>query len=613
MSEAGPRIRIRAIRLAAYGSILLVSVFLTALLQASTLGQWIEQRTYDLRFRFRGPLPALADIPITILAVDEPTLANIPDPFLLWHRHFAQVIRGLTNAGASVIGIDFVFSDITRFDPEGQQALSQALLEAGSQSVPVVLAYRVVESGVEQPPEAVRFAAVAMGHPLAFINLTSDSDDFVRRQKIEATAEGGQVEPSFALAIADAFAAKNNRTRKSVPSGSTLFINYRGPEHFDVTSFYGAIKAAEKDDQEYLRRHFGGRIVLIGRVGLRGDEDFHSTPQYYWAGRGEQPASALRTPGIEIHAHAIATLLSGEFIRPISPRSQQLLTVLLIGLVAIACFRLKPFTAVALSILAISVFVMGSMWAFNRGYTVALLPPFVGGAVMLGLSQTVNYMLEGREKRRLRQIFKGYVNDHVIDQVVQSPHHLALQGKKCNITVLFADIRGFTTRSEKTPPESLVRDLNRYLTAMVQAIQSKNGMIDKFIGDGIMAIFGAPLDDPAHTFHAVQAAKAMLEALDVLNQSLVQEGGEALAIGIGIHAGQAVVGNIGSPQKMEYTAIGDVVNTAARIESLTRKLDANILISGDAYSAVEQEVAGEPKGEQSLKGKEKPVTIYKIG
>src|SRR5262249_46192710 len=245
MSGTSPTIRTRAIRITAYASILLLSIFLIALLQVSTLGQWIEQPTYDLRFRFRGPLPALGDIPITILAVDEPTLANIPDPLLLWHRHFARVVGGLAKAGAGVIGIDFIFSDITRFDPDGQQALSQALLEAGSQSVPVVLAYRVVESGVEQPPEAVRFAAVAMGHPLAFINLTSDSDDFVRRQKIEAAADGGQVEPSFALAIADAFAKKNNRTRKSVPGGSTLFINYRGPEHFEVTSFYAALKAAE--------------------------------------------------------------------------------------------------------------------------------------------------------------------------------------------------------------------------------------------------------------------------------------------------------------------------------------------------------------------------------
>jgi adenylate cyclase len=607
------KIRRRAIRLGAYGAIVLVSMLLAVVTQSSALGDWIEQRTYDLRFRFRGPLPALPDVPITIIAVDEQTFASIPDPLMLWHRHFARVITALADAGSGVIGVDFIFSDITRFDPDGQQALSESLLEAGGRSVPVVLAYRVTETGVEQPPEAVRLAALAIGHPLAFVNLTSDSDDFVRQQHLEAAAEGGQTEPGFALAVADAFAKKNNRIRKPVPTGSTLFINYRGPEHFELISFHSVLKAAENNDREYLRSHFGGRIALIGRVGQRGDEDFHSTPQYYWEGRGENSGTALRTPGIEIHGHAIATLLSGQFIQPLARLYQQLLTAFLIALVGALCFRLRPVTAVAASAAAVTLFLLGSVWAFNRGYAVGVVPPFVGAAMILGLSETTNFMLEGREKRRLRQIFKRYVNDQVIEQVVQSPDSLALQGKRRHITVLFADIRGYTTRSEKMPPESVVRDLNHYLRAMVEAIQSRNGMIDKFIGDGIMALFGVPLDDHNHTLHAVEAAKAMLEALDRLNKEIVEEGGEPIAIGIGIHAGEAVVGNIGSPQKMEYTAIGDVVNTAARIESLTRKLDANILISGDAFSAVEGKIAGEHKGEQSLKGKDVLVSIYKIG
>jgi adenylate cyclase len=601
----------RAIRLVAYAGIVFASMLLTVAIQSSALGGWIEQRTYDLRFRFRGPLPAVADIPITILAVDEQTLTNIPDPMLLWHRHFARVINALANADAGVVGVDFILADVTRLDPEGQQTLSQALLEAGNRSVPIVLAYRVRETGVEQPPEAVRLAALAVGHPLAFINLTSDTDDFVRRQQIEAPAEGGQVEPSFAFAIADAFAKKNNRSMKPVPTGSTLFINYRGPEHFELISFDSVLKAAEKGDHEYLH-HFAGRIVLIGRVGERGDEDFHSTPQYYWEGRGQNSA-ASRTPGIEIHGHAITTLLSGQFIQPLNPTYQQLLTMFLIALVAALCFRLRPVIAVAACVAAVALFLGGSIWAFNQGYVISVVPPFFGATVMLGLSETTNFMLEGREKRRLRQIFKRYVNDQVIEQVVESPDSLALQGKKRYITVLFADIRGFTTRSEKMPPESLVRDLNQYLTAMVEAIQSRNGMIDKFIGDGIMALFGVPLNDPNHILHAVEAAKAMIEALDRLNRKLVENGREPIAIGIGLHAGEAVVGNIGSPEKMEYTAIGDVVNTAARIESLTRKLDANILISGDAFSALEGKIAGEPKGDQALKGKDLPVSIYKIG
>lgn len=602
----------RATRLAAYAAIVFASMLLTVAIQSSRLGGWIEQRTYDLRFQFRGPLPAMPEIPITIVAVDEQTLTNIPDPMLLWHRHFARVINALANADAGAVGVDFILADVTRLDPEGQQTLSQALLEAGNKNVQVVLAYRVRETGVEQPPEAVRLAALAAGHPLAFINLTSDTDDFVRRQQIEAPAEGGQVEPSFALAIADAFAKKNNLPRKPVPTGSTLFINYRGPEHFELISFDSVLKAAEKDDHEYLR-HFAGRIVLIGRVGERGDEDFHSTPQYYWQGRGGNFGTSSRTPGIEIHGHAITTLLSGQFIQPLEQRYQQLLTMFLIALVAALCFRLRPVIAVTACVAAVALFLGGSIWAFNQGYVVSVVPPFFGATLMVGLSETTNFMLEGREKRRLRQIFKRYVNDQVIEQVVQSPDSLTLQGKKRYITVLFADIRGFTTRSEKMPPESLVHDLNQYLTAMVEAIQSRNGMIDKFIGDGIMALFGVPLNDPNHTLHAVEAARAMIEALDRLNRRFVADGSEPIHIGIGLHAGEAVVGNIGSPEKMEYTAIGDVVNTAARIESLTRKLDANILISGDAFSTLEGKIAGEPKGEQALKGKDLPVSIYKIG
>jgi adenylate cyclase len=604
--------RRQAVRLAAYAAIVLASLLLAVVIESSSLGGWIEQRTYDLRFRFRGPLPSVPYVPITILAVDEQTLTNISDPMLLWHRHFARVINALAEADAGAVGIDFILADITQYDPEGQQALSAALLEAGSRSVPIVLAYRVRESGVEQPPEAVRLAALAVGHPLAFINLTSDTDDFVRRQQIEAPSEGGQTESSFALAIADAFAKKMHRTRQPVPTGSTLFINYRGPEHFELISFDSLLEAAEKGDKQFLR-HFAGRIVLIGRVGLRGDEDFHSTPQYYWQGREDNPGMALRTPGIEIHGHAITTMLSGQFIQPVARPYQQIATIALVALVAALCFRLRPVSAVAASVTVIGLYLVVSFWVFNRGYTMLVVPPFAGALVMLGLSETINFLLEGREKQRLRQIFKRYVNDNVIEQVVEAPDRLALQGKRRNITVLFADIRSYTARSEKMPPESLVKDLNAYLTAMVEAIQSRNGMIDKFIGDGIMALFGVPLDDPHHALHAAEAAKAMLEALDRLNSNLVREGSEPIAIGIGIHSGEAVVGNIGSPQKMEYTAIGDAVNTAARIESLTRKLDANILVSGEAYAALEGKIPGEHKGDQALKGKDRPVTIYKLG
>ena len=603
--------RNHAIRLMAYVAIVLGSILITFFVQTSALGGWIEQRTYDLRFKLRGPLPTLPDIPITILAIDEQTLAKTSDPLLLWHGHFAKVIDGLTQAGAGVIGVDFILADITRFDPTGQQSLSEALLKAGARSVPVVLAYRVRQGGLEQPPEAVRLAALAVDHPLAFINLTTDSDDFVRRQEIEAWSAEGQKQPSFALAIANAFSTKYNRPRKPVPTGSTLFINYRGPEHYERISFDKALKAAETDDQEYLKSHFGGRIVLIGYVGERGDDDFHSTPQYYWSGRSS--SGALRTPGIEIHGHAVSTLLSGQYIQPLSAMLQRLVTLALIGIIAVICFGLQPMKGVVVSVAVVAVFITASILAFNAGYAVMMLPPIFGSALMLGLSQTTNFLLEGREKRRLRQLFKRYVNDKVIEQIIATPDKLAFQGRRCRITVLFADIHAFTTRSESMPPEQVVHDLNQYLQSMVQAIESNHGIIDKFIGDGIMALFGLPvLNDPEHTLHAVQAATAMMSALETLNRKLVQDGSKPIRIGIGIHSGEAVVGNIGALEKMDYTAIGDVINTAARIESLTRRIAANVLISSEAYAAVQQTIRGEDLGPQSLKGKDNLVGVHKI-
>jgi adenylate cyclase len=417
--------RKRAIRLMVYVAIVLGSILITFFVQMSAFGGWIEQRTYDLRFKLRGQLPALPDVPITILAVDEKTLAKISEPLLLWHSHFAKVIDALTQVGTGVIAADFILADITRFDPAGQQSLSQALLQAAARSVPVVLAYRVRQGGLEQAPEAVRLAALAVDHPLAFINLTTDSDDFVRRQEIEAWSSEGHKQPSFALAIADAFSTKYKRPRKPVPTGSTLFINYRGPEHYERISFGEALKAAETDDQEYLKRHFAGRIVLIGYVGERGDDDFHSTPQYYWSGRSS--SGALRTPGIEIHGHAVSTLLSGQFIQPLSPMLQRLVTLALIGIIAALCFGRQPMTGVAVSIAVVVVFITASILAFNAGYAVMMLPPIFGSALMLGLSQSTNFLLEGREKRRLRQLFKRYLNDKVIEQIVATPDKLAFK------------------------------------------------------------------------------------------------------------------------------------------------------------------------------------------
>ena len=200
---------------------------------------------------------------------------------------------------------------------------------------------------------------------------------------------------------------------------------------------------------------------------------------------------------------------------------------------------------------------------------------------------------------------------HVISRILENPN-LTLRGEKRHVAVLFSDIFNFTTRSESMAPERLVSHLNRYLSRMVEAIQANHGMIDKFMGDGIMAIFGAPLVDDEPEVSAVRAALAMIEALEQLNPELEREGIEPIRIGVGIHCGKAIVGNIGSSQRLEYTAIGDVVNTASRIEGLTRKLDGAILISSQVFEAIRHSIPAEFVAEVPVKGKSVLIRVYRV-
>jgi adenylate cyclase len=190
---------------------------------------------------------------------------------------------------------------------------------------------------------------------------------------------------------------------------------------------------------------------------------------------------------------------------------------------------------------------------------------------------------------------------------------VVLDGERRRIAVLFADIKGFTTFSEKSDPANVVRLLNQYFGAVVGLIQARGGIVNSLMGDGIMAIFGAPIADPDAALHAVEAAQAMMRTLGTVNERLKDQGFQPIAIGIGINAGEAIIGNMGSPEKMEYTAIGDVVNTASRIEGKTRSIpDADILISESAYQWLSGRIPAEPVGKIELKGKDIPVELYRV-
>ncbi|HEX9922427.1 MAG TPA: adenylate/guanylate cyclase domain-containing protein [Anaerolineae bacterium] len=212
-----------------------------------------------------------------------------------------------------------------------------------------------------------------------------------------------------------------------------------------------------------------------------------------------------------------------------------------------------------------------------------------------------------REKQAIRQLFKRYVSSAVVDRLVDGRENLTLGGQRQEITVLFADLRGFTTFSEKMAPERLVEVLNQYLALAVDAILVREGMLDKFIGDAVMAVFNAPLPQADHTLRAVQAAQAIQEAIARHNQQTPEDN---LAYGIGIHVGQAIVGNIGTQQQMDYTAIGDAVNLAARLQEKAER--GQILLSQAAYDAVKDVVQVESLGPVTVKGRSAAEPVYAV-
>ena len=229
------------------------------------------------------------------------------------------------------------------------------------------------------------------------------------------------------------------------------------------------------------------------------------------------------------------------------------------------------------------------------------------------LAFSINTMAKGLEEReRLKMGFARYVSGHVLDRILKSDVPANLAGERRKVTLLFSDIRGFTSLSEQLPPEQVVSILNEYFERMIEVIFRHNGTLDKFIGDGIMVEFGAPLEDEEQERHAVDAALEMQEEVTALCEKWKGENKPEIKVGIGIHTGQAVVGNVGSEVRMEYTAIGDTVNVASRIEQATKEYQKPILISSTTYDAVQNFYNAEKLGSASLKGREETIDIFSV-
>jgi len=321
---------------------------------------------------------------------------------------------------------------------------------------------------------------------------------------------------------------------------------------------------------------------------------------------------AGKMPGMQVHASVLDNLLSGRFMAP-APGWLGLVLVLACALaasVAIAWFGVWRGVGTA-SLLAL-LLTAAAVSLFTRGTWLRVTEPLLATAMAAFAAVAYQYLVEDREKRKVKGLFVRYVSKDVCDQLMADPARARLGGQRREMSVLFSDIRGFTTFSEGGTPEEVVGLLNEYFSRMVHVVFAHRGTLDKFIGDAVMALFGAPLDDPDHADHAVQAALDMLDELAGLNERWAAEGRPTLAIGIGVNSGDMVAGNIGSSSIMSYTVVGDAVNLGARLESLNKEYGTSIIVSEATRALLKGRYDIRGLGDVVVKGKTRSVAIYEV-
>ncbi len=317
--------------------------------------------------------------------------------------------------------------------------------------------------------------------------------------------------------------------------------------------------------------------------------------------------------GIEHHANTLNTILNQDFLFRMTDM-QNLIVLLVIALVlGLLLPRLSIVWSLAITGIFLILYIVGAYFLFDIfNYIVALATPVIQVGFMFTLIITYRVLTEQREKRYIRQTFSKFVSKTVVDELLKKPEMLKLGGEKKILSVLFSDIRGFTTLSERMTPEHLVDHLNHYLQAMTDIVIKYDGTLDKYVGDEIMAFWGAPIPQNNHALLSCKAAIEMMTKLKEMNTHWRQEGKDAINIGIGINTGEMIVGNVGSSSRMDYTLIGDNVNLGARLEGTNKIYSTNIIISEYTYEQVKEQVIVRELDLIRVKGKDRPVTIYEL-
>ena len=594
----------------------------------------VDLKMKDVRLLMRGPIKPPSSV--IVVAIDNKSVKEIGR--WPWSRELiGDLIKGMADYGVKVTALDVVFSETQ--NPASDAALAESIVLSGNviaghffrnemhpidpETLAQVQSSKIqqlqIDPGVTSVPLIeyanmdANIATIGQGAlAYGFFNVISDSDGLFRKLPLIMLYEG-DVYPSMVLQALKYYTQETAQIgvgksgvraiglgKYSIPSNQEgeLSVNYYGPG--------GSIKTYSAADIMKKRLPPGalqGKLAFVGFTEM-GIYDVRPTPF----------DSIL--PGVEIHATAAANTLENRFILHNSSTilaektllfSLPLLLALLLGLAPTASVGFLATSGLSTLYLAAN-YLLFSRYLID----LSLLSPLMAlGLTTIG-SEIYRSLVVDRKGRYMKKAFSNYVSADLVAQIMKNPDSLKLGGEKREISILFSDIRGFTSLSEKLSPEDLVQVLNEYLNPMTLIVLEEKGTLDKYIGDAVMAIYNAPLDVAGHADHACRSALKMMAKLDELNRSFIERGIQAIDIGIGVNTGDAVVGNMGAAMRFDYTAIGDNVNLASRLEGLNKMYGTHIIVSLSTKLLAGSDLPFREIDLVAVKGKVQPVPIYEL-
>jgi adenylate cyclase len=600
-----------------------------------------------LRWELLGDRRHPASSPVVVVAIDEETYQTPPfkgSPTLTWTREIGRVLSAIIDGGARVVGFDVVFptsleqseirfgdeplgARMKGFDRDYLRALAQAAA-AGK----LVLGEIQSRDQPERPSPGQRIAVRQQGN-IRPLNVYTDADEVIRRLPLTFQIDGKAI-PSMAVELASrALDAKPElapdgtmtlagyRIPSAVPN--TLTLNFRGGGNdFPTFSLADLRACAEAANSEFFRRQFEGKVVILGTV--LNFEDRKLTSMRFSSGLDGAPAPRCALPrtspepqtvrssmaGVFVHATAVRDLMANDAVVELGFPMRTIVTIAVAALAALTACMLAPLGAALACLGVIFLYTAGAVGLFMRSVALPLAEPALAAVAAVAMAIGYRFVVADRYERFLRKSFALYLAPQVIETMLASARMPALGGEMRNVTVFFSDVTGFSSIAEKLTPAELVTLMNEYLSAMTDIIERHGGYVDKYIGDSIVAVFGAPVDDPDHARNAVRAAVQCRARLEDLNRDNAAFRGYRLSDRIGLNSGDALVGNIGSSRRFNYTAMSDAVNVASRLEGANKYYGTSIMASETTVAQTGTTFAWRELDAIRVKGRNEALTVF---